>query len=213
MKCRQTLPADLIEKSLQALQNHHACLRYQFINQPDSLIPEQRLNPDCKPIRLNKIDLTDFPEAERANLLIEIAEQAQGDLNLQRGILMKALLFQLAENEQRLLIIVHHLLVDGVSWRILLEDLETAFKQLEQGLAVHLPASATFAEWTHVLQNYSQQIVATEIPNFDGKPFVFVGDFNGENTSGSAKTHTLILNEAQTEMVLRAKNGRIKIFY
>ena len=210
LKCRQTLPADLIEKSLQALQNHHSCLRYQFINQPDSLIPEQRLNPDCKPIRLNKIDLTDFPEAERTNLLIEIAEQAQGDLNLQRGILMKALLFQLAENEQRLLIIVHHLLVDGVSWRILLEDLETAFKQLEQGLAVHLLASATFAEWTHVLQNYSQQIVATEIPNFDGKPFVFVGDFNGENTSGSAKTHTLILNEAQTEMVLRAKNGRIQ---
>ncbi|MDD5753667.1 MAG: amino acid adenylation domain-containing protein, partial [Methylococcales bacterium] len=210
LKCRQMLSSDFVEKALQAVQNHHVCLQYQFINQTDSCIPEQRVNPNYKPMRLSKIDLTDFPESERANLLIEIAEQAQGDLNLQRGVLMKALLFKLAENEQRLLIIVHHLVVDGVSWRILLEDLETAFQQIQQGLTVQLPESATFAEWTHVLQNYSQHISPIEMPIFEGKQFALGCDFNGENISESSKSHTLIFNETQTEILLRAKNERIQ---
>ncbi len=210
LKCRQMLSSELLEKALQALQNHHVCLQYQFINQPDSCFPEQRVNPNFKPIRLSKIDLTDFPESERANLLIEIAEQAQSDLNLQRGVLMKALLFKLAENEQRLLIIVHHLVVDGFSWRILLEDLETACQQIQHGSPVQLPESATFAEWTQVLQNYSQRISSVELPIFEGKAFALNCDFNGENLSGSAKSHTLIFNETQTENLLRAKNERIQ---
>jgi amino acid adenylation domain-containing protein/non-ribosomal peptide synthase protein (TIGR01720 family) len=212
LRCRQLLPADVLEKALQALQNHHACLRYCFINQPDAAVPEQRLNPDCKPLRLSKIDLTPYPEAEHSALLAEAAAQAQGDLNLQKGVLIKALLFKLNDHEQRLLIIVHHLVVDGVSWRILLEDLETAFRQLQQGHAVQLPESATFAQWTQALQHYALQI--DNQPAWSALPqqnyAVLPTDFDGENTSGSALTYTLVLDQQQTKILLQAKNERIQ---
>lgn len=212
LKCRQTLPADILEKALQALQSHHACLRYRFINQPDAAVPEQRLNPDYKPVRLSKIDLTPYPEAERTALLAEAAGQAQGDLNLQKGVLIKALLFKLDEHEQRLLIIVHHLVVDGVSWRILLEDLETAFKQLQQGHAVQLPESATFAQWTQALQNYGRQIDSQQawLTLNQGRYAALPVDFDGENTSGSALTYTLVLDQDRTKTLLQAKNERIQ---
>lgn len=209
LKCKQPLAPDLLEKALQALQYHHACLRYRFINQPNAAVPEQRLNPDCKPVRLSRIDLTAYPESERTALLAEAAEQAQGDLNLQKGVLIKALLFKLSQQEQRLLIIVHHLVVDGVSWRILLEDLETAFNQLQQGQAVQLPESATFAQWTQALQSYSRQISGWPALT-QGSYAALPTDFNGENTSGSAQTYTLVLDPERTKSLLQAKNQRIQ---
>lgn len=212
LKCKRPLPSDLLEKALQALQRHHACLRYRFINQPDAAIPEQRLNPDCKPLRLGKIDLTPYPESERLALLAEAAGQAQGDLNLQKGVLIKAMLFKLNDREQRLLIIVHHLVVDGVSWRILLEDLETAFKQLQQGQNVQLPESATFAQWTQALQSYGRQIANRQIwPALSQRHYETLPlDFNGENTSGSAQTYTLVLDQERTKALLQARNPRIQ---
>ncbi|MGZ5008933.1 MAG: amino acid adenylation domain-containing protein [Methylobacter sp.] len=209
LRSKQTLPANLLEKALQSLQSHHACLRYRYINQPDAAVPEQRLNPDCKPLRLSKIDLTAYPEAERAALLAEASEQAQGDLNLQKGVLLKALLFKLNEQEQRLLIIVHHLVVDGVSWRILLEDLEAAFKQLQQGQTVRLSESATFAQWTQALQSYSRQITGWPALT-EGRYAALPTDFDGENTSGSAQTYTLVLDQDRTKTLLQAKNQRIQ---
>ncbi len=212
LKCRQTLQPDLLEKALQVLQHHHACLRYRFINQPDAAVPEQRLNPDYKPARLSKIDLTPYAESERLALLAEAAGQAQGDLNLQKGVLIKAMLFKLNEQEQRLLIIVHHLVVDGVSWRILLEDLETAFRQLQQGQSVQLPESATFAQWTQALQSYGRQIANQQTwPALDqGHYETLPLDFNGENTSGSTLTHTLVLDQDRTKTLLQARNQRIQ---
>lgn len=212
LRCKQPLPADLLEKALQALQTHHACLRYRFINQPAAEVPLQQLNPDAKPIRLSKIDLTAYPLQQRIDLLAETAAQAQADLNLHKGVLMRVLLFKLDEHEQRLLIIVHHLVVDGVSWRILLADLETAVRQLQQGQTVHLPESATFAQWTQALQNYGRQI---DSQNYwpalaQGRYAVLPVDLSGENTSGSAKTYTLELDQELTKTLLQAKNERIQ---
>jgi hypothetical protein len=53
----------------------------------------------------------------------------------------------------RLLIVIHHLAVDGVSWRVLLEDLEAAYRQLEAGKGVQLPPRTTsFKTWASLLE-------------------------------------------------------------
>lgn len=60
-------------------------------------------------------------------------ESLQASLNLSKNLVQIAF-FDLGVNKRaRLLIIIHHLVVDGVSWRILLEDLQTAYQQLSQG--------------------------------------------------------------------------------
>ena len=70
---------------------------------------------------------------------------------------MKAVYFHLGdEREGRWLLVMHHLVVDGVSWRIFLEDLEKAYLQLAQGKKVQLPLKTTsFKDWVHQLSKYS----------------------------------------------------------
>ncbi|HLC15206.1 MAG TPA: condensation domain-containing protein, partial [Thermodesulfovibrionia bacterium] len=83
--------------------------------------------------------------------------ELQASLNLQEGHLMRAALFDFgAARKGRLLIVIHHLAVDGVSWRILLEDLQTACSQLAQNQPAALPSKTTsYKVWAENLTEYA----------------------------------------------------------
>ena len=88
--------------------------------------------------------------------LRESAQGLQGSLDLGEGRLLRAALYELGAQEQRLLLIIHHLAVDGVSWGIVLEDLVSAYEQLERGEEVRLPAkTSSFKSWSEHLQGYA----------------------------------------------------------
>ena len=74
-----------------------------------------------------------------------------------RGPLIKALYFEAdVPADSRLLFVAHHLVVDGVSWRILLDDLLTAFGQCRQSLPIALPAKThSYGQWARALQRYA----------------------------------------------------------
>ena len=58
--------------------------------------------------------------------------------------------------QQRLFIAIHHLVVDGVSWRVLLDDLQTVYRQLDAEQSVKLPAkTSAFKDWSARLQAYA----------------------------------------------------------
>ena len=62
-----------------------------------------------------------------------------------------------AERPGRLLLCIHHLAVDGVSWRILVPDLEAAWRQIAAGQAVALPERGTsFRRWASRLAGHAQ---------------------------------------------------------
>ena len=70
------------------------------------------------------------------------------------GVMLSAV--WVAEAEQ-LALIIHHLAVDGVSWRVLLEDLNIAWAQHHSGQPVALPAAGTsFARWSVLLSEYAR---------------------------------------------------------
>ena len=82
----------------------------------------------------------------------------QASLNLSEGPLLRVALFDLgAHTSGRLLIVIHHLVVDAVSWRMLLEDLDAVYQQLSQARDVHLPSKTTsFKYWAERLTEYAQ---------------------------------------------------------
>ncbi len=56
-----------------------------------------------------------------------------------------------------MLIAIHHLSVDGVSWRVLLEELQTAYDQAERGERITLPApSMSWRAWVRALHRYAE---------------------------------------------------------
>ena len=96
-------------------------------------------------------------ELDSLDALPALADDAQRSLNLQQGHLVRAVLVNLPNAEQRLLLVIHHLVVDGVSWRILLEDLQHAYAALAAGTPLVLPGkSSSLHSWAEHLQRYAQ---------------------------------------------------------
>jgi len=63
---------------------------------------------------------------------------------------MQAVLYRLTDSD-RLLVIIHHLVVDTVSWRILLEDIEQGYRQAEAGSQIDFgPKTASFKRWAEI---------------------------------------------------------------
>lgn len=122
------------------------------------------MSPITETVALQVVNLASLPVEERHARLSSEAEQAQASLNLENGPLMRAILFRYGDQEAgRLLLVIHHLAVDGISWRILLEDLQTAYGQRSRGESIQLPPKTTsFRDWAHWLAKEGVQQVAAE---------------------------------------------------
>ncbi|MET4143087.1 amino acid adenylation domain-containing protein, partial [Pedobacter sp. UYP1] len=85
----------------------------------------------------------------------EYCNQVQAGFDLSSGPLFKAVLFH-GESGDRLLLVCHHLVIDGISWRILFEDLSALYGQYSSGLALELPQKTdSFLYWQHQLGLYA----------------------------------------------------------
>src|SRR6185369_5731747 len=126
--------------------------------------------------------------------------------------LLRAAFFALEPGQSgRLLLAIHHLVVDGVSWRILLEDLEAACRHLAVGEPVRLPAKTTsFKEWAERLQEHSRSTeMAAEVSWWlaaaSRQEVRLPEDFpHGANTVAVARTLTVVLEPAETHSLLTA---------
>jgi non-ribosomal peptide synthase protein (TIGR01720 family) len=108
------------------------------------------------------VNLSEVPAAEQQLRFEVIAATYQQSLNLETGPLMRLVVFDFGPVRKRELFwVLHHLAGDIVSWRILLEDLETALEQLARGGPVRLPAKTTsFKRWSELLQQYARSDAA-----------------------------------------------------
>ncbi len=150
LKPRQPLVAEKVEQALRALVIHHDALRLSFSQQGNVWQAEHLAVDALSQDLLWQETIADIADLEA------LGNRAQRSLDLQNGPLLRAVLANLADGSQRLLLVIHHLAVDGVSWRILLEDLQTAYQQASNGQALSLPAkTSAFKDWSEHLQRYA----------------------------------------------------------
>ena len=148
---RADVDVDVLEQALGHVVARHDALRLRVgRGQP-------RLDVDLRPERARPVDRADRSHAGRrrtsdASAIETAAATAQARLDLERGPLLAAVHFDRGDGPGRLLLAIHHLAVDGVSWRILIEDLEAAYRALQAGAPVELPTpSASFRRWSQAL--------------------------------------------------------------
>jgi iturin family lipopeptide synthetase B len=83
----------------------------------------------------------------------EKCNEIQSSIDLENGPLVKLALFK-TENGEHLLITIHHLVIDGVSWRILLEDFSEGYRQVSRGRKVEFQAkSNSFMNGQHTYKS------------------------------------------------------------
>ncbi|HEY9658793.1 MAG TPA: condensation domain-containing protein, partial [Allocoleopsis sp.] len=116
---------------------------------------------------------------------------------------------------ERLLWVAHHLITDGVSWRILLEDFQTIYQQISQGKTVQLPAKTTsWQQWATCLQNYAHsEALQQELPHWlnttSSIPNILHSSVDtSHNTGANAKNITINLTPAETQSLLQELPSR-----
>jgi amino acid adenylation domain-containing protein/non-ribosomal peptide synthase protein (TIGR01720 family) len=147
----QNLEPRALGEALVALFAHHDALRLQFQRVEDHWCARHGQGTaallDCRTLSGSE------PEAISA-----VCAEAQRGFDLGQSALFKGVLMQLADGEQRLLLVAHHLVVDGVSWRILFEDLAQLYTQALAGSPLALASrTSSFKAWGEYLQNWARQ--------------------------------------------------------
>ncbi len=152
---REVLDPAALERALAAVVEHHDALRMRFEGRKQENAPAEPVAP------FHQIDLAGLPAARLREAFERAAAALQAGFDLPVGPLTRLGLFDVC-NGARLLWATHHLVVDGVSWRVLLEDLEGAYRQ-----AALPPKTTSFQEWARRLAAHAgSEAVARELDHW-----------------------------------------------
>jgi amino acid adenylation domain-containing protein/non-ribosomal peptide synthase protein (TIGR01720 family) len=192
------------------LQEHHDILRTTYPENNDSVT--QYINSPDFPVSLVVYDLRDVTDA--STKLAYHVNQIQANINLKEGPLMKLGLFHL-EDGDRLLIVIHHLLIDGVSWRILFEDINSLLKQYANNEELALPLKTdSYKLWAESLSAYADSASFSKEKDYwanieNQKVSVIKRDIeNNESRIGDTGSQMFVLSEEETEALLTKVNNR-----
>ncbi|OJT29706.1 non-ribosomal peptide synthase/polyketide synthase [Pseudomonas sp. FSL W5-0203] len=148
LKPLQLLDAHRLEQALLAVLEHHDALRLSFTPRDAQWHAEHMGVPEGSVLLQAQV--------RDMQACTALFTDTQRSLDLAQGPLLRALLVDGPQGQQRLLIAIHHLVVDGVSWRVLLEDLQNVYRQLSDGQSVSLPAkTSALRDWAARLQAYA----------------------------------------------------------
>jgi len=150
------LDSSLVRKSLSELVAHHDALRAMFFKDDHGEWAQFISDSDEGLFNFEEILLEDGERIESA--VLDASEAAAQHINLSGPLVCARLLTHERLKEYRLLLIIHHLVVDAVSWGILVEDFAQAYSNLTFGSAVVLPPRTTaLGDWAVKLERHTER--------------------------------------------------------
>ena len=167
------------------------------------------------------LDLSQLSSGEQDHVMDTANNEVQASFNLERGPVFWVRLIDLGPRGQRLLVVMHHLVMDGLSWRPFWQDFLAAYAQSSAGSPVVFgSSSSSFAEWSTALERYVGSAEASargrqwrELPWHDVRPLPVdhLRDA-GSNTNASARVMSLELSVEETDALLhRTPSVRRKV--
>ena len=146
---RQPLALEPLQAAVLKLIRQHDVLRLRFQRQHQRWTQTHAAMPEQAPVWQR--------QAASAEALDTLCDEAQRSLNLADGPALRVLLVDMADGSQRVLLAVHHLVIDGVSWRVLLEDLQALLKPPQAGVVAPLPfKTSAYQHWAERLQAHAR---------------------------------------------------------
>jgi amino acid adenylation domain-containing protein/non-ribosomal peptide synthase protein (TIGR01720 family) len=205
---REAVDHAALEGAVRALAEHHDVLRTRFERGGDGRWTQTLagLEPG---IPVERVDLSAVPEDERHMAVSMRAAEMQGTLEL-GGPLVRVAHFDFGPGASgRVFVLAHHLVMDGASWRTVLEDLQTAYEQLRAGDEVALPPKTTsIRAWAAKLAEYARSgALDAEAALWTDPARAGVApiptDLDGPNLESSDATVTTWLTAEETRALLQ----------
>lgn len=173
-----------LKEAIDALLNYHDALRLRFTKDAGGW--RQSYTAEQSHPVFHQVDLSNINDRVLSSEIEKQASIWQKKLNITEGPLIQVVMFDTGENRPaRLFIVIHHLAIDGVSWRILLDDLQTVYQQLAANQTLSLPPKTTsYQEWSHHLQELARSSSMQEESPYWATVFANLPPFPIDNASG-----------------------------
>ncbi|MEM6614760.1 MAG: condensation domain-containing protein, partial [Cyanobacteria bacterium P01_C01_bin.72] len=211
------LNSEWLQLALQHLVSHHDALRMRFVRDDsgwqqfnlEAVETPEFITVDFSEYCASQWDGDAESEAKDLDLvwhkfILDNANELQASLDITQGKLVAGALFKRGEgHKDRLLLVIHHLVVDGVSWRILLEDIAIAYQQLAESKSIKLPSKTTsYKYWAESLLEYAQKIEVEPELNYWLKKntvrSIPLDKSSSDNTVASSKQISVTLDAENT---------------
>ncbi|BAZ70674.1 beta-ketoacyl synthase (plasmid) [Fischerella sp. NIES-4106] len=212
LEIQQTCNPKILEQAVQYVIEHHDVFRLHFIQKKIGL---QQIEAHINDIMTYEhVNLSALSEDEQQHAFESKITEIQNNFSFSEGSLIKIAFIELrSQPKNYLLIVIHHLLVDAVSWQILLKDLQTVYQQLSQAEAIQLSdKTISFKQWAQSIQEYAQTseiaqeqdywLAKSQIP-FCSLPVDYFAD---ENTAANADIVSISLDKTATQALLKNVN-------
>ncbi|MGB9121882.1 MAG: amino acid adenylation domain-containing protein [Candidatus Angelobacter sp.] len=202
------IDVDRLQQALAAAVTHHDAFRLRFTQTSSGW--QQSYAEHISPITIARADHVSTPDE-----ILNAAVKLQSSVDITQGPLLAAMYFPMrtetaTKEEARLLLTVHHLAIDGVSWRLLLEDVESAYSALEESRPITLPSkTASYKAWSKALAEYAERPdVQAQIDYWRAVPDAATAELPIDHAAGlnieeSTETVTARLTADQTALLLR----------
>ncbi|KAJ5674298.1 uncharacterized protein N7477_004232 [Penicillium maclennaniae] len=205
LRLGKPLPPPKIKRAIEKIVTTHSMLRARFERRADGQWG-QIISPDVS--RSLRYREHRVPSINDRKALQKILSISQSTLDIVQGVMIIVDVIATDTGEQFLVLMAHHLVIDLVSWRILLQDLEDI---LSTGRTIQ-PLSMSFQQWSRLQQSYAsvslnpRETLKTEIPrpsmDYWGSEVVL-----SANTWADATRRTITVSQETTEAIIGAANG------
>lgn len=198
----EILDLSVLTSALTAVVNHHDSLRLTYTQTKTGW--EQRYGAPVSNVATTRIDIS--VQLQPQATISETIAQLQTQLDLTRGDLVRAVLFDLGDRQQ-LGLVIHHLAVDALSWLTIIQDLETAYQQLRKGEDLELSIKTTsFKTWAEGLKELSLPQSEIDYWLSQSESVAQLGDIS--QTGATARTVSRQLSSGLTQIFLQTSRAR-----
>ena len=151
----EPLNLSILEQAFHDVIEHHAAFRLRFERTGSGWRQHYAQEEDATIV--SAVDASGESDEAVEGILAAAVSRAHESLHLQQGPLLRAVYFTFRQGPPRLFLTAHHLIIDGVSWRIFLEDLPAAYEARSRGRkAIFAGPSFAFLAWAERLEAHAQ---------------------------------------------------------
>ncbi|UKZ48294.1 NRPS [Trichoderma virens] len=204
LKLRRDITAETLYSALEIIVRRHDILRVRFKRNESGDAWEQHISNRVS--ESFHLDVKDFSDSQSAAVIIS---QCRGRLDVQNGPILSAVLFNNTIDGQTLFIDIHHLVVDLVSWRIILRELE----DILTNETIMTPApSVDFQHWITLQAQYAGQMLQATTGTFTQPKYQETLDYWGmsnltENTRDGTIVEKFSIDESASSIILGRGNS------
>ncbi len=151
---KETIDVDYLKKAIDYLVEYHDVFQLRFFKENEKY--RQYYTKEKQFSIVDEVDIKGLSQDEADKVINDYKDQLCNSIDIHNGPLIKAILFTDGKKPKNLMIVIHHLIIDGISWRVLINDLSRIYIGLLGQGSYNLPSKgSSFKTWVTKTREYA----------------------------------------------------------